>query len=163
MRFPAKITSSCIWVAIPVDWVILHWYACGADGRSLGWSVGRCTVTWLPNFLGWVDYFSFLPMVLRWRASRARAPLIYDQAHVLAVLRRREFTLHCGLAKDYCFSLGFRFKIRKSSFNKCETNRHKLFFSYSPRHSQHPGTFYVKLRTWSVRGNWTSCAILHST
>ena len=41
MRFPAKITSSCIWVAIPVDRVILHWYACGADGRSLG----RCTVT----------------------------------------------------------------------------------------------------------------------
>ena len=39
MRFPAKITSSCTWVAIPVDWVILHWYACGADGRSLGRSV----------------------------------------------------------------------------------------------------------------------------
>ena len=36
MQFPAKITSSSIWVAIPVDWVILHWYACGADGRSLG-------------------------------------------------------------------------------------------------------------------------------
>ena len=35
MRFPAKITSSCIWVAIPVDWVILHWYACDADGRSV--------------------------------------------------------------------------------------------------------------------------------
>ena len=35
MRFPPKITSSCIWVAIPVDLVILHsiWYACGADGR----------------------------------------------------------------------------------------------------------------------------------
>ena len=32
MRFPAKITSSCIWVAIPVDWVILHWFAFGADG-----------------------------------------------------------------------------------------------------------------------------------
>ena len=29
-----------------------HWYACGADGRAAG---GRCTVTWLPNFLGWVD------------------------------------------------------------------------------------------------------------
>ena len=27
---------SCIWVAIPVDWVILYWFACGADGRSLG-------------------------------------------------------------------------------------------------------------------------------
>ena len=36
MRFPAKITSSCIWIAIPVDWVILHWYACGADERSGG-------------------------------------------------------------------------------------------------------------------------------
>ena len=34
-RFPAKITLSSIWVAIPVDWVILHWCACGADGRSL--------------------------------------------------------------------------------------------------------------------------------
>ena len=33
MRFPAKINSSCSWVAIPSDWVILHWYACGADGR----------------------------------------------------------------------------------------------------------------------------------
>ena len=69
MRFPAKITSSCIWVAIPVDWVISHWYACGADGRS------GVRVTWLPNFRGWVDYHIFLPMVLRRRASRARAPL----------------------------------------------------------------------------------------
>ena len=25
---------SCIWVDIPVDWVILHWCACGADRRS---------------------------------------------------------------------------------------------------------------------------------
>ena len=35
-----QITWSCIWVAIPVDWVILHWYACGADGRSVGRSGG---------------------------------------------------------------------------------------------------------------------------
>ena len=35
MRLPAKITLSSIWVAVPVDWVILHWYTCGADGRSL--------------------------------------------------------------------------------------------------------------------------------
>ena len=33
------------------------------------------TVTWLPNFLGLVVYQIFLPMVLRWRASRAGAPL----------------------------------------------------------------------------------------
>ena len=43
--------------------------------RTDALSGGRCTVTRLPNFLGWVDYFTFLPMVLRWRASRARAPL----------------------------------------------------------------------------------------
>ena len=30
---------------------IEHWFPCGADGRSFV----RCTVTWLPNFLGWVD------------------------------------------------------------------------------------------------------------
>ena len=42
-----------------------HWLPCGADGRSFV----RCTVTWLPNFLGWVDYLSY-------GASRARgAPL----------------------------------------------------------------------------------------
>ena len=34
MQFPGKITSSCISVAIAVDWVILHWYACGADRQS---------------------------------------------------------------------------------------------------------------------------------
>ena len=58
--FPNK-TLSYIWVAIPVDWIILHWYVCGADGRS----GGRCTVTWLPNFLGWAVYHISLPMVLR--------------------------------------------------------------------------------------------------
>ena len=42
--------------------------------RTVSRAGGRCTVTWLPNFLGWVDYFIFLPVVLRWRASRARAP-----------------------------------------------------------------------------------------
>ena len=30
-----------------------------------GRTVGRCTVTWLPNFLGWVVYHIFLPTVLR--------------------------------------------------------------------------------------------------
>ena len=60
MRFPAKKTSSCIWVAIPVDCVILLWYTCGADGRSFwGEPTGRCTVTWLPNFLGWVDLLTY--------------------------------------------------------------------------------------------------------
>ena len=42
MRFSAEITSSCIWIAISADGVILHWYACGVDGRSLGrWFYGH--------------------------------------------------------------------------------------------------------------------------
>ena len=36
---------SYIWVAIPVDWIILHWYACGADGRSGGRSVYGHVIT----------------------------------------------------------------------------------------------------------------------
>ena len=28
-----NLVSNCIWLVIPDDWVILHWYACGADGR----------------------------------------------------------------------------------------------------------------------------------
>ena len=40
-----------------------HWYACGADGRSLGRSV-----TWLPNFLGWVDLFTHgAPLSTNWK------------------------------------------------------------------------------------------------
>ena len=62
-----------LWVAMPVDWVMLHWYACSADGRSVVRSLARCTVTWLPNFLGWVDYHISLAMGLR--AAR-RAPLL---------------------------------------------------------------------------------------
>ena len=65
MRFPAKITSSCIWVAIPVGWVILHWYACGADGRSFGLFTG----SWLPNFLRWVDTTFSHPWCSAARAS----------------------------------------------------------------------------------------------
>ena len=41
--------------------------------RTDGRAVGRCTVTWLPNFLGWVVYRIFLPMVLRFaRESSAK-------------------------------------------------------------------------------------------
>ena len=52
MQFPAKITLSSIWVAIPVDWVILHWYACGADGRAGGHVITKISrMGRLPHFL----------------------------------------------------------------------------------------------------------------
>ena len=34
-------TLSCICIAIPFDWVNLHWYASGADRRSVGRLVGK--------------------------------------------------------------------------------------------------------------------------
>ena len=43
-------------------------------GRSLARSLGR-KLTSQPNFLVLMGYQFFLPMVLRWRASRAEAPL----------------------------------------------------------------------------------------
>ena len=49
-------------------WLSYFTLVCLWCGRTVSWAGGRCTVTWLPNFLRWVDYFIFLPMVLRWRA-----------------------------------------------------------------------------------------------
>ena len=50
---------------------IFHWRACGADGRSFV----RCTVTWLPNFLGWGDYLSYGASPTRARSARRAALL----------------------------------------------------------------------------------------
>ena len=62
MRFPAKITSSCIWVGIPVDRVILHWYA------RLGVDVRRSVGVRSRYYHFFWDGKIYLPMVLRWRA-----------------------------------------------------------------------------------------------
>ena len=58
MRFPAKMTSSCIWVAIPVDWLILH-----RCGRTVGRAYGHV-----------ITKFSY-PWCSAARPSRARTPL----------------------------------------------------------------------------------------
>ena len=75
MQFPAKITSSNIWVAIPqlIDLFYIGMPVVRTDSRSV-----RRTITWLPKFLGWVDYYIFLLMhgASAARASRARAPLL---------------------------------------------------------------------------------------
>ena len=46
---------------------IKHWFSCGAEGRVSE----RCTVTWLPNFLGWIDLFGL------WSCPRACVELRY--------------------------------------------------------------------------------------
>ena len=73
MRFPAKITSR-LHLGCHTCWVSYFTLVCQwcerTASRAGGRSVGRCTVAWLPNFLGWVDYFICLPMVLRARELR---------------------------------------------------------------------------------------------
>ena len=46
-------------------WLSYFTLVCLWCGRTVGRAVGRCTVTWLPNFLEWVAYHIFSPMVLR--------------------------------------------------------------------------------------------------
>ena len=77
MPFPAKMTLSSIWVAIPVDWVILHWCACGADGRSLGRAVGQSVYGHvITKFSRLITTFSY-PLVLRGaRFSRESSAMI---------------------------------------------------------------------------------------
>ena len=57
-------------------WLSYFTLVCLWCGRTVSRAVDRCTVTWLPNFLGWVDYFIFLPMVLHWRASRESSAIM---------------------------------------------------------------------------------------
>ena len=68
MRFSVKITSICVWVAIPVDWVILHWF-CGADWLSGG---GWRSRDYHFSLMGSQSTRFSYPWC---SASRARAPL----------------------------------------------------------------------------------------
>ena len=122
MRIPAKITSSCIWVVIPVDWVILHWFRLWC-GRTVSRAGGRCTVTWLPHFLGWVEYFIFLPIVLRWRASRARAAL-----QITKIVRSRSDWPRDVFAWEYVNTCGVKM-FCSSRANHTSTN-FKMFLSW---------------------------------
>ena len=68
MPFPTKISSSCIWVTIPVDWVILHWYACGAKGQSVSGSIGHT----YGHVITKISRMGSLPHFLRYGATLMR-------------------------------------------------------------------------------------------
>ena len=64
------------WVAFGLPYLLIELFYIGMPVvRTDGRAGGRCTVTWLPNFLGWVVYHIFYPWCFAARASRARAPL----------------------------------------------------------------------------------------
>ena len=56
------------WVAFGLPYLLVELFYIGSPVVRTD---GRCTVTWLPNFLGWVVYHIFSPMVLP-RARFAR-------------------------------------------------------------------------------------------
>ena len=53
----------------------LHWYAFSADGRSLG----RSTVTLLPNFLGWIDFLTHAAPLRALHARESSATIKGDK------------------------------------------------------------------------------------
>ena len=71
------------WVAFGLPYLLIELFyigmpVVGMDGRSLS----LCTVTWLPNFLGWVDYHISLAMGLRPRVARiSKAAVNFFSAH----------------------------------------------------------------------------------
>ena len=87
--------SSC---APKLESVIEHWLPCGADGRA-GW--GRCTVTWLPNFLGWVD-------LLTHGAPQAR--FARQSSAIMCLFTRSSRSIEIGID----LSIDKSIKVRKS-------------------------------------------------
>ena len=57
-------------------WLSYFSLVCLWCGRTVYQVGSQYTMTWLPNFLGWVDYFISLPMVLCWCPSCVRALLL---------------------------------------------------------------------------------------
>ena len=68
MRFFFQIKP---WVTFGLPYLLIELFYTGMNVVPTdGGAVGRCTVTWLPNLLGWVVYYISLPMVLRAREFR---------------------------------------------------------------------------------------------
>ena len=129
MWFPAKMTLSCIWVAIPADWVISHWYVCDVDGRTDGRAYGHvvtkiCRMDRLPHFL---RYGATLT-----RASRVRGAPLWTRhlsnASLMRLLVRSDMTMMMVMM-----------------MNTSHKNWSLLFFSLSFSHFWKPTIFKMKL------------------
>ena len=86
MQILTKITLSCIWVAIPVDWVILHWYAWVEDERSLGRAVYGHVITKFYR-MGWLLHFLTHGAPLARFASESSAITASQMAKQMVTLR----------------------------------------------------------------------------
>ena len=63
------------WVAFGLPYLLIELFYIGMPVvRTDGRSIARCTVTWLPNFLEWVDYHISIAMGLRFECWQKRYP-----------------------------------------------------------------------------------------
>ena len=128
MWFPAKMTLSCIWAAIPANCVISHWYVCDADGRTDGRAYGHvitkiCRMDRLPHFL----MHGTTPA----RASRVRGAPLWSRhlsnAGLMGLLVRSDMTMMIMM------------------MNTSHKNWSLLFFSLSFSHFWKVTIFQMKL------------------
>ena len=107
---------------------ILHWYVCGADE----WSGRRCKVKWLPNFLGWVVYHIFLPMVLRYAQfackSSTKIILTVILLSVIPLLNTLVLALRVATSSSPFFSNFDRYWLKDWNWNVPQT---ESTFKYS--------------------------------
>ena len=76
------------WVAFCLTYLLIELFYIGIPVlRTDSRAVGRCTVTWLSNFLGWVVYHIFLPMVLRCTRESSAITSQFLENEPLAKLR----------------------------------------------------------------------------
>ena len=83
--------------------LVYLWSGRTGGGRVGGRSVGRCTVTWSPNFLGWVDYRISLAMGLRRSAVRGARLYINLGKTFLRISRIRNIFLTWILARVFVY------------------------------------------------------------
>ena len=78
--FPSKITSSCIWVAIPVNWVIyIGMPVVRTDARSSGRAgVKGHKITKISGMGRWPDFLTVMLLCARFALLRAPLVIIHE-------------------------------------------------------------------------------------
>ena len=85
-----------------------HRFSCGGDARR---SVGRCTVTGLPNFLGWVDLLSYgAPPTRALRTYFAAIKSLPRETSLSAKSDERQ--LYFEASKGYCTFITYHFQAK---------------------------------------------------
>ena len=129
MRLPVKITSSC-----HTCWLSYFMLVCLWCGRT----VGRCTVTWLTNFLGRVVvYHIFLPIVLRCARFARKSSAVIDDIRIPR--RPWDERLYSMIAR-----------LKRELFSK-NTNKHWLVKAESLQNDRNQQKT-ARFKSWNLTG-----------